>query len=170
MNRYTERALFVGVLLISSCFSAFAEEQCPRTLGSDRVFAKPWPQASTWYGTEALAVILPKNGIWLTTVPGHLIAVKVFWYSSEFQARSESETWDDTGFKAHIKRLDEGPDNAEISEPNWAGGGSMGENWTMLTGIDFPSSGCWEITGEYSGQSLTFVVETIESDDYLKLL
>ena len=34
--------------------------------------------------------------------------------------------------------------------------------WTMLTGIDFPSPGCWEITGEYLGQILTFVVRTVD--------
>lgn len=35
------------------------------------------------------------------------------------------------------------------------------DGWLMLTGIDFPSTGCWEISGEYLGQSLTFVVETV---------
>jgi hypothetical protein len=49
-----------------------------------------------------------------------------------------------------------------ISGPNWAGLGGLGENWTILTGIDFPSAGCWEITGEYFDQSLTFIVETID--------
>ena len=145
---------------------ANATENCPRTIGADKVFSDPWPQASSWFGTEALAVVLPENGIWPTTVPGHLIAVKVFWYSKEFPARSD--TWSDTGFTARIKRLDEGPNDAVISNPNWAGGGSMGENWTMLTGIDFRSPGCWEISGVYLGQSLTFVVEAIDSADYLK--
>jgi hypothetical protein len=31
----------------------------------------------------------------------------------------------------------------------------------MLTGIDFPESGCWEITGEFHGQRLSVVVESI---------
>jgi hypothetical protein len=29
----------------------------------------------------------------------------------------------------------------------------------MLVAVEFPSSGCWEITGEYLGQKLGFVVE-----------
>jgi hypothetical protein len=33
----------------------------------------------------------------------------------------------------------------------------------MLTGIDFPMAGCWEITGRYLGQELRFVVETVQS-------
>jgi hypothetical protein len=64
-------------------------------------------------------------------------------------------------FRARIRRLDEGPNNAKIPGPSWAGLGGLGENWTILTGIDFPSAGCWEITGEYLNQSLTFVVEAI---------
>jgi hypothetical protein len=28
----------------------------------------------------------------------------------------------------------------------------------MLTGVDVPSLGCWELTAEYGGESVTFVV------------
>jgi hypothetical protein len=28
----------------------------------------------------------------------------------------------------------------------------------MLTGIELPAAGCWEITGHYHGSSLRFVV------------
>jgi hypothetical protein len=50
-------------------------------------------------------------------------------------------------------RLDDGPDNALLSAPTNAGGESLGD-WTILTGIDFPSPGCWEITGEIRGPVL----------------
>jgi hypothetical protein len=29
----------------------------------------------------------------------------------------------------------------------------------MLVLVEFPSAGCWELTGRYLGQELTFVVE-----------
>jgi hypothetical protein len=32
----------------------------------------------------------------------------------------------------------------------------------MLAGIDFPSAGCWRLTLNYLGQSLGFVVETLD--------
>lgn len=35
------------------------------------------------------------------------------------------------------------------------------DGWLMLAGIDFPSPGCWKITGNYLNQSLTFVVQTL---------
>jgi hypothetical protein len=28
----------------------------------------------------------------------------------------------------------------------------------MLTGVDVPTPGCWEIMGDYKGQKLSFVV------------
>ncbi len=31
--------------------------------------------------------------------------------------------------------------------------------WSILVGVGFPQSGCWELTGTYLGQSLTFVVD-----------
>jgi hypothetical protein len=31
-------------------------------------------------------------------------------------------------------------------------------------GVDFPEPGCWEIFAEYLGQTLTFVVETVDTD------
>lgn len=42
-----------------------------------------------------------------------------------------------------------------------AGAHSLG-GWTMLAGIDFPSAGCWRLTLNYLGQSLWFVVETVD--------
>ena len=157
-----------GVALVAICQIAVADENCPRTIGANNVFSEPWPQAETWFGSEALAVMLPRNGIWPTTVPGHLIAIKLFWYSKEFQAVAEQRFAGGShlGFEARIRRLDSGPSDAEISGPNWAGLGGLGDNWTILTGIDFPSPGCWEITGEYRDQSLTFVVETVDHTEW----
>ena len=158
MNAAQFPIAFCCLVLLISCPVAIADENCPRTIGANKVFAEPWPQADTWFGTEALAVMLPRDGIWPTTVPGHLIAVKLFWYSSGFEAGMERN------FAGRIERIDEGPIDAVLSSPTNAGGESLGA-WTILTGIDFPSAGCWRITGEYLGQSLTFVVETV---DYLE--
>jgi len=141
-----------SVALLVSCQIANADENCPRTIGTDKVFSEPWPQADRWFGSETLAVMLPKNGIWPTTVPGHLIAVKLFWYSAGFQPGMERD---------FVGRI-EGPNDAVISRPTNAG--LANDVWTILTGIDFKSAGCWRIIGKYQGQSLEFVVETVDSD------
>jgi len=40
------------------------------------------------------------------------------------------------------------------------GNSSYREDWKsfLVGGINFPSAGCWEITGHYEGDELTFVV------------
>ena len=30
--------------------------------------------------------------------------------------------------------------------------------WTILTGIDIPGHGCWELSGTYQGETISFVV------------
>jgi hypothetical protein len=37
----------------------------------------------------------------------------------------------------------------------------MGDTSSMLTGVDIPTYGCWEITGNDHGQKLTFVVSVL---------
>jgi hypothetical protein len=36
----------------------------------------------------------------------------------------------------------------------------------MLVGVYFPTPGCWEVTGEYKGQKVSFVVwlEAVKED------
>jgi hypothetical protein len=134
-------------------------ERCPRTLGADVVFSERWPQADTWLGSEALAVVLPANGTWPTTVEGHAMAIKLFWYSAGFQPGLERD------FAGRIERLDEGPNDAVMSRPTNAG--LEHDVWAILTGIDFRSAGCWRISGTYRGQSLAFVVETIPHSQWM---
>lgn len=153
-------AQLVALAALFTGSGAAVADDCPVTIGANKVFAAPWPQADTWYGTEALAVILPEDGIWSTTRPGHSISVKLFWYSAGFRPHMERH------FTGRVERLDAGPNDAVISRATNAYAESLG-GWTILTGIDFPSIGCWRITGDYLGQSLSFVVETIEHDEYL---
>ncbi len=132
---------------------------CPVTLGSNRIFGPPFPASDTWFGTEALAIVLPPKGIWPTTGPTALIAVKAFWWSAGCRPGME------TNLTVTIRNLRDGPNDAVASRPTNAHAESLG-GWTMLTGIDFKSPGCWQITGDYLGQSLTFVVKTVNSADY----
>ena len=152
MNAF--QLIVVSVALLGFDQFAHAEDSCPSTVGSDNVFLEPWPQADSWYGSESLAVILPRSGIWPTTYEGRAISVKLFWFSSGFQPGMERD------FVGRIERLDEGPNDAAISSPTNAGLGD--EVWTILTGVDFKSEGCWRITGEYRGQALEFVVRTVD--------
>jgi hypothetical protein len=147
-----------GLLCVAAmlfCCVAAAEVSCPRTAGSNAL-GSPFPSSGHWYGSEALAVQLPPDGIWPTTAPGALIAVKLFWWSAGFKPGTESN------LSVTLKELSGAPATAVVSRATNAYAESLG-GWTMLTGIDFPAAGCWEITGRYLGQELKFVVETVES-------
>jgi hypothetical protein len=144
--------LFVPATLF--CSAPSAAVACPRTAGSDAL-GLPFPASGNWYGSEALAVQLPPDGTWPTTAPGASIAVKLFWWSAGFEPGTESS------LSVTLKELTGAPVTAVVSSATNAYAESLG-GWTMLTGIDFPDAGCWEVTGRYLGQELKFVVETAD--------
>jgi hypothetical protein len=59
-----------------------------------------------------------------------------------------------------IRSLDDQSVTARVARTMMARSDSRGA-WAMLTRIDFPYPGCWEISGQYLGQTLSFVVETV---------
>jgi hypothetical protein len=64
-----------------------AEDACPRTIPAAH---SPSQLANYWYGSESFAAQLPGNGVWPTTAPGALMAVKLFWRSTGFRPGMES--------------------------------------------------------------------------------
>lgn len=132
--------------------SASADFTCPRTVS----------EAPHWYGSEALSVHLSAGGSMPTTAPGALIAVKMFWRSAGFEPGMESN------LKVTVKELTGAPVTAVVSRPTNAKPMPVGE-WMMLTGVDFPKPGCFEFTARYLGQTLKFVVETVQSQDFERL-
>ena len=138
--------------------------ECPVTLGTDKLLGQA---SSNLYGSEALAVTLPASSTLAVTAPNARIAAKLFWRSAGFRPGMERN------LNIEIVNLHGGPNdtvvkditNANIVPGDWEEAQFDDEwqaGWMMLTGIDFPSPGCWEITGEYLGQSLTFVIETVD--------
>ena len=125
---------------------------CALTKGSSQAPSKAFPPADHWYGSERLAVVLPPDGIWRGMGPTHNFRDKLFWWSAGFKPGSESN------LKVAGVRLDGDAPAATISRVTTAHAESLG-GWTMLVMVEFPSAGCWQITGEYLGEKLTFVVE-----------
>jgi hypothetical protein len=139
-----------SLLAVAHC--AYADGNiCLTTIPSSVALAPPFPSSETWYGSETLAVILPADGVWRGMGPEHDYRDKLFWWSYGFRP----------GFESHLavngRRLDGESPAANISRSTNAGSPSLG-GWTMLVAVEFPSAGCWEITGEYLGQKLAFVV------------
>ena len=131
------------------------DSACPVTLGSNSL-GPPFPESETWYGSESLAVMLPADGKWGITAPGARIAVKLPIWSFRYKLGMEEN------LTIRVDALFEGPNDVVVKDITNACTDSLLADCTMLAGIDFPAAGCWRLTLGYLGQSLSFVVATIE--------
>lgn len=147
--------LLAVALHLASDTPADAATSCPRTITSGEVFSKPFPTSDNWYGSESLAVILHPNGYWWGMGPQLNYRDKLYWWSYGFRPGSEVHL--------HItgRRVDGNAPPASISRASSAYAPDLG-GWAMLVAVEFPNAGCWEISGEYLGQRLTFVVEVAD--------
>lgn len=152
--------LGLAPFLIAASFAApsWSQDpgQCPRTVPSTDLLGEPFPSSDHWYGSETLAVMLRPDGIWRGMGPAHDYRDKLFWWSVGFKPGLESK------LSISARKLTDPNAKADISAPTGAESPSLG-GWAMLVAVEFPSAGCWEITGRYLGQSLAFVVE-VRSD------
>ena len=137
-------------------------EACPVTKPSAQPFVPPPPYWTDhgpdgfWYGTESLWTLLAVQGTWKTrnNVPegkgGY--RTKLIYWRRGFDWRMEPKP----ELIVIAKRLDrEVPPVA--ADPAHAVFVTT-ERPGMMTGIDIPSTGCWELTAQYGGQRLSFVV------------
>jgi len=153
-----------SVIVLSFCvyfpLNVIAEESfdCPVTLGSKVIPDSPFSEFY-WYGNgKKLAASVPADGIWYTTHPDHLISVKLWWWSDAYRPSMESE------LSVKIVSLHGDPQPPSYGRVTNGYQKSLKDSgpWAMLMGIDFPESGCWQITGRFRDQTLGFVVKVVD--------
>jgi len=112
----------------------------------------PWP-SEFWYGSEHLWTALPTNGVW-AGLPNNPegYTQKIFWWSSLFSLKDELEP----ALVVSGERLDAKTPPLKVSRATNAFAKDIGD--AMLVGVDFPTLGCWKITGQYKKTRLDFVV------------
>lgn len=137
-----------------------ASPGCPVTLPVEPLFKAPEPLSPDapwhgifWFGTEHLWTALQTNGVWegLPKNPDGYTQ-KIMWWSNLFSLKDELEP----ALVVFGRRLDEEAPPLKFYGATNAMADDIGE--AMLTGVDFPTAGCWEITGQYKKTGLTFVV------------
>ena len=138
-----------------------APASCPVTLPPAVPFTPPGlPEMGKnddgfYVGTEKLWTSLAKSGAqwgWAPLRPGHpVLTAKIFWGSVDYDRHREGNA----DLKVTGRRLDgEAPPLVAHKATN-----ALGDPYdAILTGVYVPSPGCWEITGEYKSQKLSFVV------------
>jgi hypothetical protein len=138
-------------------------DSCPVTRPPAQAFVPPvpyWtklPEDDFWLGTEKLWTLLhdPEIWEWAPHQPGHEQEVqpltqKVFWFRVGYDYRAEPRP----KLKVTGRRLDgPAPPLMVMGATNAFTGIS-----SMLTGVYAPVPGCWEITADYHGDKLSFVV------------
>lgn len=133
---------------------------CSVTTKQNPLFEAPEPYSPLapwdglfWFGSDHLWTSLHDDGVWagLPLSPDGYTQ-KIMWWSSLYDLPNEPEP----ALIVTGRRLDgESPELRFYGATN-AMTDDIGE--AMLTGVEFPSLGCWEVRGEYKKTSLMFVV------------
>jgi hypothetical protein len=117
------------------------------------------PQKMFWYGTDRLWTALGSDGKWHmrnNIMKGKGYRTKLTFWRRGFDWRTEAEpklVVVATRLDGDAPKLIMAPVNVVFIPSREAAG--------IMTGIDIPSAGCWEVTAQYGGpggHSLTFVV------------
>ena len=150
-----------ATFILSSAVQASSQDtaSCPVTATPQRPFSVPAPYPAEapysgfWHGNERFWTLLQPDGTW-ARLPRNEAGYrqKVFWWYPGFDQREARPD-----LKVFGRRLD-GPESFVHPRPATGACHADFGGCTILTGIDLPSTGCWELTGTYRGQSVTFVV------------
>ena len=136
---------------------------CPVTVPQNPPFTAPAPyspdsalDSNFWYGSSSLRTDLPKDGIWYG-LPHNLngYTQKIFWWREGYIWNEEPEP----ELTVTGERLDADAPPLISSGATNAYAGDIGS--AMLVGVDFPTPGCWKITGTYVDAELSFVIWVI---------
>jgi hypothetical protein len=131
---------------------------CPVTKPSDKPLVPPYPYPATpypggsWFGTDRLWIVGPPivwKGLPHYTPNDPTFRQKMQWWRQGYDFRTEPIP----KLKVTGRRLDAPapPLITEVSNVAWS-------KPSMMVGMNFPALGCWEITGRYEDDELTFVV------------
>jgi hypothetical protein len=144
--------------LVPNLVAADTANTCPVTTAPNPPFVPPAPyppnagQGAFWHGTPGLWTNLGVEGIW-RALPRRENGYfnKLFLWQQGYDWRKEPQP----DIIVVVRRLD-----AEAPLVSSRGGTNaiMGKDSAMLTGVTFPTEGCWEVTSYHEGHTLTFVV------------
>lgn len=150
----------VAVALASILSASPSLTSCNATAAPDEPFIVPSPYpdrppaGNFWHGQDTFWTMLRADGNW-SALPRNSqgLRQKVFWWAPGFDGRAEPRP----NLVVSGRQLD---GTASFVDPGPATNAHHADfgGWAILTGIDVPQPGCWELTGHYRDQALTFVV------------
>jgi hypothetical protein len=153
-------ALIAAILILVPTPPAGGQGACPVTIAPAALFTTPAPYplkapaSNFWHGDERFWTMLPADGRWYGLPRNDAgLRHKVFWWYPGFDGATEPAP----ALKVTARQLDGSGTYTSQGPATNARHQDFG-GWTILTGIDLPTAGCWELTGTYRGEMLTFVI------------
>src|SRR5581483_4327040 len=152
------RAVWITALLFAN-FAIAAEFTCPATKPPDPPFVPPPPYEAIpdaghfWYGSASLWTALPNKGVWsgLPYEKDQGYGNKLFLWKAGYDRQPKPQP----DIILVVKRLDQA---APLVSKRGGTNARFSGTWQMLTGVSFPTAGCWEVTVFHAGNTLTFVL------------
>jgi hypothetical protein len=132
-------------------------ETCPVTKPADHPFVPPWPYRAQaagslafWFGTDRFWTLLPTDATWSQ-------GEKTFWFSQDWRRYRWVPGKQASKVTVTARRLDGAAPPPQVFR---ATNSYREQDWKAfhVGGINFPTIGCWEITGRYDEDELTYVV------------
>lgn len=134
-------------------------DSCPVTRPPYPPFVPPapFPAKETgrfWLGTNALWTSLDEDGIWRGIVSPRGTRNKFWWWREGWRFDTDRRA-NEPGLIVTARRIDgEAP---EVRGPRVTNA-FEGKRTAMLLILEIPTSGCWEITGNYRSEYVSMVV------------
>jgi len=137
---------------------------CPVTRAPSPPFVPPSPYPVTpgpgsfWFGTQKLWTNVSEDGTW-KGLPHYRprdasFRNKLFWWRQGYDWRTENVP----NLKVTGRRLDTLAPPLTTDEHANSGWTNDSHHPFIVAGIFIPTLGCWEITGDYKGDKLSYVV------------
>lgn len=142
-------------------FPELPPASCPVTRAPAEPFIPPEPYSPVypyggyvWYGTPQLWTEIPLDGVWsqLPYAEGKGYTQKIVFWNESYDWQTEPQP----EFVLSGRRLNGAPLSFETDHATNGYHPDLGA--FILTGVELPALGCWEITGRYDEAELSFVI------------
>jgi hypothetical protein len=112
------------------------------------------PPGAFYFGSDDLWVFLPNDGVWSTIHDGPTYSRrKIAWFSKSFWWRAQQES----DLIVDARKLDGGDQSVHGEQATNAFLSEYQESF-IFSGIEFPATGCWEVSARFQSHKLKFVV------------
>ena len=165
MLKYMLPSILIASLCLTACSLQSRETvalsfptaaDCPLTQPPERRFIPPEPypeypgEGMFWFGNNGLWTAVPDNATWQALPHDEQgYTQKLFWWSQKYKDEEISE------LRVTGQQLDGA---ATFTSDQATSGYHFDLQTFMLTGGKMPTAGCWQITGNFKGESLSYVV------------